>query len=231
MAIMNFYNISDDDVVIEEVYRFCEVHYDRSVRRFGSKGANIPAARKQEFIRLALSLLKITDPDEFDRTIATMLALFPRCKSWVVWYLHPDRGKLIYPALRGSIQPTACKDTNLQECLGGDTKTYIRDSVSHCTIIRGVRAIALYQKSYFDDFEFYSRGGTLRYPISKPSVPTKYVNDGRAPDTEKAIDAAEAKFPAGVNVIGALYSTVVNTVKHPLSMGINTVDSRSPQAG
>ncbi|KAF9322071.1 hypothetical protein BG006_002482, partial [Podila minutissima] len=94
MAIMNFYNISNDDVVVEEVYRFCEVHYDRS-----------------------------------------------------------------------------------------------------------------------------------------PVVPTKYVNDGRAPDTEKAINAAEANFPAGVNVIGALYSTVINTIKHPLSMGINTVDSRSPQAG
>jgi len=159
-----------------------------------------------------------------------MLELFPHCKTWVIWYLHPDCRKLIYPTLRGPIQPTACKDTNLQECLGGDTKTYIQDSILRCTIIQGVRAIALYQKSYFDDFEFFSQGGTLQYPISKPLVPTKYVNDGCAPDTEKAINAAEDKFSASVNVVGTLHFPGVENVKPLLSMGINTAKSRSSKA-
>ncbi|KAG0042080.1 hypothetical protein BGZ83_000920, partial [Gryganskiella cystojenkinii] len=29
MAVMDFYNISDESVVVQEIYQFCEVHYDR----------------------------------------------------------------------------------------------------------------------------------------------------------------------------------------------------------
>jgi len=31
MAIMEFYNISNEDIVVQEIYQFCEVHYNRSV--------------------------------------------------------------------------------------------------------------------------------------------------------------------------------------------------------
>eukprot|EP00474_Spongospora_subterranea_P007818 CRZ08276.1 hypothetical protein [Spongospora subterranea] len=106
---------------LEKIYRFCEVHFKRSLTRVRRNGAIVSPEKEMSFYVKALELLS---PDHsnasFHQLAKELQREYPKIKKWLAWYLHPARGKFIFPALlsipaNGSIS----KDTNAQESLGG----------------------------------------------------------------------------------------------------------------
>jgi len=179
-AVLEHYQIPDNDFIPERHYGFCAVHYERSVVRVRRNGAIIPHMRQMEFYNAAMALTSSSLSHlEFEQSIAQVKAAFPKSKPWLDFYLQEDRARVVFPA-SSSIQPkppkppkpTISKDTNAQESLGGDFKAFVKRTTPTCSIIQGVSAITRYQESFFADFDFASQGGTLRYRDTRKANPT-----------------------------------------------------------
>ena len=59
LAVISNFNLSDDSVVDidwEELWRFCSIHYTRSVQRVGNNVRIVSSFQRDRFIRLALQL-------------------------------------------------------------------------------------------------------------------------------------------------------------------------------
>ncbi|GJJ75005.1 hypothetical protein EMPS_07363 [Entomortierella parvispora] len=225
-AVLERFDIAPEDFVLERYFGYCIVHYERSVVRIRKNGAIIPPGKEMDFYVDAMMLASSSVTRfEFDNMVAGLLERFPKIRRWLDFYLHQDRSKIIFPALRDvAAKETISKDTNAQESLGGDFKLFVKRTHPTCSIIQGVSAIVRYQESFMEDFEFVCQGGVLRYKDSrkenptqrsrssregaknrrktagmklraqhdsfvprKPLVNVKYTNDGRAPDTTKAL--------------------------------------------
>lgn len=122
LALRAFYNVAEhEEIQLENHYRFCEVHFKRSLTRVRRNGAIVPHAKEMEFYNTALQLL---DPqqtvDTFDALLSQMRQDYPKAKRWIDWYLHPSRSRHIFPALAAGDFSHLSKDTNAQESLGGD---------------------------------------------------------------------------------------------------------------
>ena len=179
---------------IEKFYAFCEVHFDRSVCRVSRIHAVVPSQRKKEF-RDKVAELKRTDIslEEFYATVDYLQTEFPKCKNWLGWYLHPNRGKSIFPALATVNFAGTVHNTNAQESMGRtiqmtceQTKPNIAQLYFH-----------LFKLACKFDMEYscVSMGEPTRY--GKVRKKQSRANDGRPPDTTEALLGSQRRKKVG----------------------------------
>ncbi|KFH72985.1 hypothetical protein MVEG_00210 [Podila verticillata NRRL 6337] len=74
LALRDFYNVAEhQNLQLESHYRFCEVHFKRSLTRVRRNGAVVPHAKEMEFYNTALQLL---DPQQTMDTNPRSLGLY-----------------------------------------------------------------------------------------------------------------------------------------------------------
>ena len=112
---------ADEEISLEKHYQFCEVHFKRSLTRVRRNGAIVSSEKEMEFYRKILELLNPElSENSFQAVVKELKSEYPKCKKWLEWYLHPERAKLIFPALPLETVGSICKDKNAQESLGAD---------------------------------------------------------------------------------------------------------------
>ncbi|KFH62071.1 hypothetical protein MVEG_11710 [Podila verticillata NRRL 6337] len=193
-ALQTFYSITEEaDLALERFYRFCQVHYKRSLTRVHRNHGVIPAAEENDFYSLGLRLLEMKTKPEFDEVIETIHTQYPNTKKWTEWYLHPSRAKHIFPAMTVHDNSAMAKDTNAQESIGGDIKR--SSGKSKISAVEAGRHAVAYMRRIEEDYQLAITGTQLRYKKNKKIVNKKvswkagdiYTNDGRAPDTTKTL--------------------------------------------
>ena len=142
------------DIVDEEIiplYRFCEVHFQRSRRRISHNHNIIPKDRQDQFIRLVKGLCRVPEGcyEEFKGKCDHLVREFPKMQNWLSWYLQKDRAPIMFPACRErdikSYSKKMSSDTNAQENVGKQLQQFapkkrlqIGESILHtwklCTI-------------------------------------------------------------------------------------------------
>jgi len=206
---------AEDDLYLERFFRFCQVHYKRSLTRVRRNHAIIPPAEEHEFYRLGILLLEVKTKPEFDEIVQEIFQRYPNIKNWMEWYLHPKRAKHIYPAMAAYDYSAIGKDTNAQESIGGDLKrTSGNKKVS--PVEAGLHSV-FYLHRIEEDYKLAMAGTQVRYKTSKKADKQRdkqqdkqedkkvrwrageaYINDGRAPDTTKSlITVSKRKRNAG----------------------------------
>lgn len=122
LAVSERFSIEHSEIVsLGSHYRFCEVHFKRSLTRVCQNGAILRPEKEMDFYRQALGL---RDPDhnktEFNALTQALVGDYPKIQKWISWYFHPARAKCIFPALSRPAVSSICKYTNAQESLCGD---------------------------------------------------------------------------------------------------------------
>jgi len=188
-ALRAFYSVSEqEELHLEKHYRFCEVHYKRSLTRVRRNGAVVPHSKEMEFYRTALQLL---DPQLTSDTFAALISQirrdYPKAEEWIKWHLNSDRGKHIFPGLTSVDVSHLSKDTNAQESLGGDFQKL--SAKRKLSITETFQHSFLYVDMIEKDHGAEERGMSTRYKRSKKKSRASkiFYNDGRAPDTTKTL--------------------------------------------
>ena len=77
----------------------------------------VPSNRGSEFKWLVKQLLNINASlDQFQKNVDALLSECPQCKSWLNWYLHHDRARMIFQVLVDDKFMQADPNTNAQIC-------------------------------------------------------------------------------------------------------------------
>ena len=113
------FRVKEANFPIEQFYAFCTVHFARSAARLYRNHSVVPIQRKEEF-KQKLSVLQnvVTTPAQFEETTEYLKKEFPKCKKLLNWYLHPAKGKCIFPALSTEEFTGTTKNTQAEECMG-----------------------------------------------------------------------------------------------------------------
>ena len=90
--------ISDDDIV--PLYRFCQFHFMQSVTRISRNGSIVPLNLQYRFKKDVQQLQNEDKYDCFENLCYSFFKKYPKAKSWLCWYLQPDRSRIIFPACK-----------------------------------------------------------------------------------------------------------------------------------
>jgi len=196
LALRERFRIPEDQTIdLAGIVRFCVVHYKRSVLRVANLSAFVPPAKKEEFYKTAVRMTEHgLTLETFDGLEKVLREEYPNLKNWIDWHLHKSRGYLIYPALASRDYSSLTNNTNAQESLGGDFKATCEQTKP--SIAEATAHVYHYMKLIETDFGYKRKGGKLRQARNrerKPRKKTRYTNDGRAPDTVKALLAKSTK--------------------------------------
>ncbi|KAF8169648.1 hypothetical protein BJ912DRAFT_861971, partial [Pholiota molesta] len=175
-----------------EVERGCSFHFWESAERIKSNGALIPQEKAYEFNRyLCILVDEGTTHDEFDKTIDLLHSNFPRIHNWLSWWLRPTYRSMIFPAysmLDPDIAAQVPKTSNPAE----HSHSLLHNAVgTDQDLIPGIRKLFLHVKQLESQFNAIKDGHYDPAPprsYRSPAKKTFDVNDGRAPDTEQALN-------------------------------------------
>ena len=119
-AVKQLFDIPKDETVIwEAFYKFCNVHFARSVERVKSNFAVVPNGRQDEFqSHIDVLVSENRTYPEFDNAVDTILSEFPHARAWLEWHFEHIRGKLIFPIMADGSIGGFGYDTNAQEVTG-----------------------------------------------------------------------------------------------------------------
>jgi len=179
-ALCEIFDIEDDDCDLEAIYAFCQVHFQRSAYRVQQNYEIVPSHRGSEFKWLVLQLIDVNKtPLQFEETINTLRKEFPKCQSWLNWYLHNDRAKMIFQAIAENKFTQSEPNTNAQESFGRTlqlssefTRISIKDALHHC-----------YRMALKCDVQYVNarEGKHVNYGLQRERKKA-YVNDGIPPE-------------------------------------------------
>ncbi|KAF9943966.1 hypothetical protein BGZ72_003004, partial [Mortierella alpina] len=112
---------TDEEVDMGRYYRFCEVHFKRSLTSVRRNGAIAKPLQEMEFYNAVLDMLNPAHSSEsLMELVDNIKAEYPKASKWLSWHLHESRAKHIFPALNPYDLSRLSKDTNAQESRGGD---------------------------------------------------------------------------------------------------------------
>ncbi len=180
-SVRDYFRVEDkDDLELSLLFGACEVHFECSRARVARNHSVVPAQRKAEFDEMVRSLL---DPAINKKTFRIRAESiyhrenFPKANKWLQWYLHSDRGPMIFPAL-GKVWFMEKNNTNGQESMGMliqqscQTKNpTLGDCYKHLVEFCNWRV----------DWKLTKEKTGLR-TMYNGTHKRKQVNDGRAPD-------------------------------------------------
>jgi hypothetical protein len=191
----------DEDKEVNDLvhlYRFCDVHFDRSKIRVASNGAVIPVTKVESFLKDVADLrsLPYGCADQFFKLVASFKKKYPKAWNWLNWYLQKDRAPICFPALKKldgrekRVFESLTETTNAEENIH---RTF-RNLMYHRQMELGDMIVLLVR--YLNDQDMNYRnamgGVALRYgqnmsPKKKRKRKGAFVNDGRPPDTTSAL--------------------------------------------
>ncbi|KAG0267018.1 hypothetical protein BG011_009766 [Mortierella polycephala] len=149
LAIRGYYSIPDCQAIqLERHYRFCEVHFKRSLTRIRGNAAIVHHSKEAEFYETILGMLDRKHTKEsFDELVSKIRQ----------------------------------EDTNAQESLGADFQRLL--SGKKLTLLEAIKHTTFYIRLVDGTCGLAATGMPTRYGKRKDAN----VNDGRAPDTTKAL--------------------------------------------
>ena len=212
---------ADVEIQLENSYKCCAVHFQRSVTRVKSSHSLVPRHKLEDFEHKINILLckdsNRTDAERFYKTVEEIRKDFPLLKDWINWYVTNNIEKCFFSAVsNGSIKGFG-KDTNAQEGTGRWLKK--SDPSKKPSICSCIKYLYLRGRLIQQDTEAekegrqsrYRRGGALN-PIDRDadseaknkrsqqrarSRKRAYENDGRAPDTEALLTPPKKRAKIG----------------------------------
>ena len=227
-AAREVYSLGDGEVInFEYFYKCCSVHFKRSVARVKSNHRIIPMQLADTFQHYVNILLKNdTSKEIFDHTVDLMRRDFPLVKNWIDWYLEPNRGKLIFPALAAGNIVGHGSDTNAQEGAG----RWIKDAhpkqskpdADECLQAMYNVALQIHHDINDEKLGKRTRYGHKSNPIEreekrarkgKPAQKVYNNNDGKAPEKTSELITIATKStgrPKGAKSMAPLGETMVN---------------------
>ena len=169
-AVIEVFQVSQDSTIDwERLYKFCTVHYQRSVERVKSNYGVVEFGRQEDFQNLInVFVSKTTTTEEFDSALNSMLREFPKCRPLIEWHLEHFRGKLIFPALANGAIRGFGKDTNAQEVTGRWIKTRLgitKPSLEEC-----LKGLMKEGRDVNMDMKTVMTGRTTRYGKAKTPI-------------------------------------------------------------
>ena len=102
----------------------------QSVTRISRNGSIISLNLQYRFKKDVQQLQNEDKYDSFENLCYSFFKKYPKAKSWLCWYLQPDRARIMFPAckdMRDEYEQhylKLSKDTNAQESLGRDFKRH-----------------------------------------------------------------------------------------------------------
>ncbi|KAG0007964.1 hypothetical protein BGZ82_004978, partial [Podila clonocystis] len=122
LALKTCYNIASLDTLdLEKHYKFCSVHFKRSLERVAriADKESRPENSKGRLYSLGERLLEKQPREDFERILKTIESDFPDAINWVNWHRQSERRmKLLFPALHNHNVGHLFNNTNGQESLG-----------------------------------------------------------------------------------------------------------------
>ncbi|EJK49890.1 hypothetical protein THAOC_31187 [Thalassiosira oceanica] len=181
-AVMSVYGITDaESVDWERLYKFCLVHFQRSVERVKTNYSVVPHGRQDEFQEMVDVLLsEETTEEQFLDTVDKILQEFPLTTNWIEWYLEHFRGALVFPAMRNGTIKGHGRDTNAGEVTGRwfKTRAYTRSEIRRPTLEEGLGIMVREGQTVQDDYSAELNGvrtgyGTRSSPRERVAKKTK----------------------------------------------------------
>jgi hypothetical protein len=84
LALRNYFNLDNEiSVHMYHFYKFCEVHFKRTLVRVRRNGSIIPPAEEMDFYNEVLALLEINSLHSFNETILKIQNKYPKIKKLV----------------------------------------------------------------------------------------------------------------------------------------------------
>ena len=119
----------------------------------------------------------------FRELVISIKSDFKKCTKWLDWYLHKDRGKLIFRAIADEPFISDCHNTNAEESMGHS----IQMSCEHDNSTFVQMYFHWFQWATKMDFEYTCAIADEPTRYGKPRAKRSCTNDGRAPDTNVSI--------------------------------------------
>ncbi|EJK49533.1 hypothetical protein THAOC_31582, partial [Thalassiosira oceanica] len=178
-AFMSVYGITDaESVDWERLYKFCLVHFQRSVERVKTNYSVVPHGRQEEFQEMVDVLCLKRQPR--NNFLTQMLQEFPLTTNWIEWYLEHFRGALVFPAMRNGTIKGHGVDTNAGEVTGRwfKTRAYVRSEIRRPTLEEGLGIMFREGQTVQDDYSAELNGvrtgyGTRSSPRERAAKKTK----------------------------------------------------------
>ena len=173
---MGIYGIEDESSVDwEKLYKFCGVHFQRSVERVKTNFNVVPNGRQGDLQKLVNVLLsETTTEEEFLDAVETILREFPNTLNWLRWYLEHFRGTLIFPAMQKGTITGFGIDTNGGEVTGRwfQTRAKVRSGITRPTLEQGLGVMMREGMTIESDYSYELAGQRTAYgarsnPISR----------------------------------------------------------------
>ena len=104
----------------KDLLKGCYEHYRASITRMGKQQAIVPPTQSSKFRKLADSLVKIEDEDEFNQVLEEIQKTFPLVRSWLHWWLRPSVARKIfhvYKTMPDHLWDSMPRTNNPQEAL------------------------------------------------------------------------------------------------------------------
>jgi hypothetical protein len=167
-----------------DYYRFCEVHFKRTLSRVKRNAAIVDPCKQREFYNDVLKLLDVNSDTVFQRNVNHIKRCYPNATNWLEWHMHPKRSAILFPTLSEYTFTGMRRTTNAQENLGGDFQRSayqkhlnVNETIDHCY---------RYLTQFEIDIRLSADGRKLRY--ERPARTRKRItNDGRPPDTSRKL--------------------------------------------
>jgi len=185
LALKQLFPECEDELIIENFYRFCIVHFKRTAERVKHCHALVPMQKQKQFQEHINTILsEDTTKETFLEEIKTMKKAFPNLVDWIKWHLDNQRGQLIFPALAEGRIKGFGKDTNAQEGVG----RWIKQSFpgKHPTLEQCISHLYRYGLQVEWDCISHRQGELTRYGEQKDPIE-------RSKDTETQSKRATAK--------------------------------------
>lgn len=95
---------SRSDVQLQDharsLLRGCTEHYRASITRVSRISGVVSPEDQTRFQSLALGLMTLPTINAFQRQVQTIGENFPQLQTWLDWWLHPNRKRMIFEAFR-----------------------------------------------------------------------------------------------------------------------------------
>eukprot|EP00978_Attheya_sp_CCMP212_P021366 scaffold62242_cov57-Attheya_sp.AAC.1 len=208
------YGMEVEHTTLMSLYRFCNVHFMRSMTRVARNHGVIPHAKEEDFQNAVASLREFGqgDFDKFEKACIEFFKSFPIAKNWLKWYLHPDWAPIFFDACKSLSDDQwqkACTldpDTNAQENVGKQyqetfgkkQKANLGEAINHTWCYLNLDRMDRAAQSFglgtrYGDNTRKTKKRKSRYSQAILNTPKQkkktweYTNDGRAPDTSDSL--------------------------------------------
>ncbi|KAG2224380.1 hypothetical protein INT45_006780 [Circinella minor] len=161
----------------------------QSVQRLVSNHSIVPHGSDTEFLDLTSTMYNAKSEKTFERAVQQLHDNFPNCARWLKWWTRDQVASMIFrskDALKKELQEANTRTTNGIEAFHRDLYRIVQRKKS---IMVTLRNIFCYLRSIEADFESFDDAFKVKDSRKQSSKlrTIRFINDGRAPDTTKAL--------------------------------------------